>query len=155
MTNEQIEKLCKEKEQELLKEHFGNLVIEAAIDRPETIGKYVRDLPLKIAIDYCAYLKELWVKEVPEGMNGAPFVLEERMLRKLKTRDDREMVDYAYEDAVERTLWERITQSNHKDVTFYKGLLEEYTIDVLMVMRHDFLEEITGKYIKNKAFEDD
>lgn len=155
MTNEQIEKLCKEKEQELLKEHFGNLVIEAAIHRPETIGRYVRDLPLKIEAEYRAFLKELWENTVLEGMNGAPFVLEECKLRKLMTDDDREMIAYAYEDAVERTLWERITQSNHKDVTFYKGLLEEYTIDLLIVMRNDFLEEFTGKYIKNKAFEDD
>ena len=27
--------------------------------------------------------------------------------------------------------------------------------DLLMVMREDFLEEITGNPIKNKAFEDD
>jgi len=30
----------------------------------------------------------------------------------------------------------------------------EYTKDLLMVMRHDFLEEITGKHINCKAFED-
>lgn len=53
------------------------------------------------------------------------------------------------------SLWERITKSNHKDVTYYKGLLLEYTKDLLMVMRQDFLEELTGKYIKNKTFEED
>lgn len=58
-------------------------------------------------------------------------------------------------DATEITLWERITKSNHEDVTYYKGLLQEYTRDLLMVMREDFLEEITGKHIKNKAFEED
>jgi len=40
-------------------------------------------------------------------------------------------------------------------VTYYKGLLKEYTKDVLLVMREDFLEEIIGKDIENKAFEDD
>ena len=49
MTNEQIKTLCKEKEQELLDKYFGNLVHEAAIERPETtIGEHTIDLPLKI-----------------------------------------------------------------------------------------------------------
>lgn len=48
-----------------------------------------------------------------------------------------------------------ITETNHKDVTYYKGLLQEYTRDLLMVMREDFLEERTGHHIKNKSFEDD
>ena len=155
MTTKEIEKLCKDKEEKLLKKHFGNLVNEAAIHKPETIGRYVMDLPLIIEADYRAFIEELWRNEVPEGMKGTPLVLEEHKLRKLKTDDDREMIANAYEDAMERTLWERITQSNHKDVTFYKGLLEEYAIDLLMVMRNDFLETITGKHIKNKTFEVD
>lgn len=69
------------------------------------------------------------------------------------TEDDREAIDAAYKDAKRITLWERITKSNHEDVTYYKGLLLEYTKDLLMVMRHDFLEEITGKHINCKAFE--
>ena len=71
------------------------------------------------------------------------------------TEDDRELIELAHKDATEQSLWERITQSNHKDVTYYKGLLLEYTRDLLMVMCLDFLEEITGHHIKNKAFEDD
>lgn len=52
MANEQIAKLCKEKEQELLERYFGNLVEEAAIERPESIGEYTKDLPLKIEAEY-------------------------------------------------------------------------------------------------------
>lgn len=70
------------------------------------------------------------------------------------TTDDCEAVEEALKDAEEQTLWERITKTNHKDVTFYKGLLEELTRDMLLVMREDFLEEITGHHIKNKAFEE-
>ena len=71
------------------------------------------------------------------------------------TADDRELIDVAHKDATKQTLWERITKTNHKDVTYYKGLLQEYTRDLLMVMREDFLEEITGHHIENKVFEDD
>lgn len=155
MTNEQIECLCKEKEKELLDKYLGNLVKEAAIERNETIGEYTKDLPLKIEAEYKVFLEELWEKYAPDKFKGKPLVLDEQKLRKLMTDDDRELVDEAYKDATEQTLWERITKTNHKDVTYYKGLLLEYTRDLLMVMRHDFLEEITGHYIDNKAFEDD
>ena len=155
MTNVQIEKLCKEKEQELMKKYFGNLVKEAATEEVETIGDYTKDLPLKIESEYKAYLEELWKEHAPEGLKGKSLFLEEQTLRKLMTDDDRESVDAAYKDATQRTLWERITKTNHKDVTYYKGLLQEYTRDLLMVMREDFLEEITGHHIKNKAFKED
>lgn len=147
--NSQIESLCKEKEEELLVKYFGKLISEAAKERPETIGKYSKDLPLKIEDEYRDYLKELWKK-----FSSEPLVLEEQKLRWLMTEDDREAIEAAYKDARRITLWERITKSNHKDVTYYKGLLHEYTKDLLMVMRLDFLEEITGRHINSKAFEE-
>ncbi|SDG80961.1 hypothetical protein SAMN04487901_11021 [Prevotella communis] len=153
MTNEQIILLCKKKEQELIETYFGNLVQEAALIRPETIEEYSKDLPLKIEAEYKAFLEKLWEESAPEELKGTPLVLEEQTLRKLMTDDDRELIDEAYKDAIEQTLWERITKSNHKDVTYYKGLLQEYTRDLLMVMREDFLEEITGQHIGNKIFE--
>ena len=150
-----VETACNKKEQELLEKYFGNLEKEAALERPETIGEYTKDLPLKIEAEFRAYLEELWKKYAPEELKGKPLVFDENKLRLLMTDDDREGVDAAYKDATKQTLWERITKTNHKDVTFYKGLLQEYTRELLMVMRLDFLEEITGHYIKNKTFEDD
>lgn len=155
MEKQLVENLCKEKEQELLNKYFGDLVIEAAIEQPETIGEYTKDLPLKIEAEFKAYLEELWKEYAPEELKGKPLVFDENKLRLLMTDDDREGVDAAYKDATKQTLWERITKTNHKDVTYYKGLLQEYTRELLMVMRLDFLEEITGHYIKNKTFEDD
>ena len=153
--NNTIENLCKAKELELLNNYFGNLVKEAVIERPEAIGEYTKDLPLKIEAEYRVFLERLWQEHAPEDLKGTPLVLEEQKLRKLMTDDDRELIDVAHKDATEQTFWERITKSNHKDVTYYKGLLQEYTRDLLMVMREDFLEEITGHHIENKAFEDD
>lgn len=155
MTNEQIEKLCKEEEQELLNKYYGNLVKEAAIDRPETIGEYTKELPLKIEAEYKAFLEGVWKEHAPDDQKEKPLVFDEQKLRMLMTDDDREGVDAAYKDATELTLWERITKSNHKDVTYYKGLLKEYTRELLLVMREDFLEEIKGHHIDNKAFEEE
>lgn len=146
-----VEILCKEKEQELLDKYFhGGKGYPFVGGDSETIGEYTKDLPLKIEAEFRAYLVELWKEYSDE-----PLVLEEQKLRWLMTEDDREAIDEAYKDAKRITLWERITKSNHEDVTFYKGLLHEYTKDLLMVMRLDFLEEITGKHINCKAFEDD
>jgi len=144
-----IEKLCRAKEQELLAKYFGNLTHDAAVVQPETIGEYTKDLPLKIEAEFREYLARLW-----KEYSDVPLVLEEQKLRWLMTEDDREAIDEAYKDAKRITLWERITKSNHEDVTYYKGLLLEYTKDLLMVMRGDFLEEITGQHINCKAFED-
>ena len=154
MMQNEIVILCIEKEQELLNKYFGNLVNEAAIEMPETIGEYTKDLPLKIEAEYREFLEGIWELHVPSGQQGTPLVLEEQKLRKLMTDDDREGIDAAYKDASTVTLWEKITKSNHKDVTYYKGLLFEYTKDLLLVMRHDFLEEITGEHINSKAFEE-
>lgn len=155
MTSEQIENLCIEKEQELLNKYFGNLVHEAAIEQPETIGKYTIDLPLRIEAEFRVFLEKLWIDITSNESKWSPLILEEQKLRMLMTEDDREGIESAYKDARTITLWERITKSNHKDITYYKGLLLRYTQDLLMVMRNDFLEEITGKYIRNKVFEDD
>lgn len=155
MTPQEIVTLCEEKQDQLLNKYFGNLVHEAAIERPETIGEYTKDLPLKIEAEYRTFLEDLWQEYVPAELKGMPLVLEEQKLRKLMTDDDRELIEPAYKDATKITHWERITKSNHEDVTYYKGLLLEYTRDLLMTMCQDFLEEITGKHITNKAFEED
>lgn len=60
MNKTEIEKLCKSKKQELLNKYFGNLVKEVAIEQPETIGYYTKDLLLRIEEEYFQYLKELW-----------------------------------------------------------------------------------------------
>ena len=129
--------------------YFGNLDKEAIIERPETIGEYEKELPLKIEAEFKEYLLGIWKEINPDK----ECVFEEQKLRELMTEDDREGIEYAYKDAVEQTIWERITQTNHKDVTYYKVLLKEYTQELLMCMRLDFLEEITGEVIKNKTFE--
>lgn len=155
MTPQEIANLCDTKQNQLLNKYFGNLIHEAAIERPEIIGEYTKDLPLKIEAEFRTFLEELWKEHAPAELKRTPLVLEELKLRKLMTDDDREMIEPAYKEAIERTLWERITKSNHEDVTYYKGILQEYTRDLLLVMRQDNLEEITGKHIKNKAFEED
>lgn len=150
------EKLCKAKEEELIEKYFGKVIEEAASGQAETIGGYTKDLPLKIEAEFREFLESLWEDYTAEmSLEKTPLVLEEQELRTLITEDDREGIEAAYKNAVHKTLWERIAGTNHKDVTYYKGLLLEYTKELLMVMRIDFLEEITGKHINCKSYGND
>ncbi len=142
MKAEEIEKLCKTKEKDLLNKYFGNLVKEAAIERPETIGEYTKDLPLKMEEEYFLYLKELWNDINPDKSKSLESILDKRHISMLMTDDDREGIHHAYEDATRRTLWERLTRTNHKDVTFYKGLLEEYSRELFLCLRCNFIEDV-------------
>ena len=65
MNKELVETCCKEKESQLLSKYFGNLVKEAALEQPETIGEYTKDLPLKIEAEYRVYLEGLWKEYAP------------------------------------------------------------------------------------------
>lgn len=143
-----IEAICREKEEELIGKYFGGG--SAGAGGQHTVEDYPKELPLKIEAEFREFLAELW-----KEYSDLPLVLEEQKLRQLMTEDDLEAIDEAYKDAKRVTLWERITNSNHEDVTYYRGLQLEYTKDLLMVIRHDFLEEITGRDINCKAFEED
>ncbi|MCM1449639.1 MAG: hypothetical protein NC082_04815 [Clostridiales bacterium] len=135
----QLKDRCLDKERELLDKYFGSLVDDAAIERPDTIGEYTPELPLSIEAEYRDFLVDLWNRYVS---HDKPLVLDDAGLRLSMTEDDREGVDAAYKKARERTLWERITCTNHEDVTYYKGLLKEYTRDLLLANRLDFLGKI-------------
>lgn len=118
-----------------------SLVYEAAIEQPETIGEYSKELPLKIELEYYNYLEYLWKEYMTNNKQDFSNIIDKRHLRMLSTEDDIEAIEYAYNDATRQTLWERLTKSNHKDVTYYKGLLKEYTKELLSCLRCDFLEE--------------
>lgn len=142
MNKKQIDKLCLRKQQELLNKYFGNTVYEAAILRPETIGEYSKELPRQIEAEYFEYLKEVWTEVSPNDSRSLEDILDKRHISMLITINDREEIKHAYNDAKRQTLWERLTKSNNKDVTYYKGLLKVYTEELLNCMRIDFIEDI-------------
>ena len=125
----------------LLHKYFGNLVKEATIDKPEDIGQYDLELPLRIEAEYKESLRQLWEEYALDNSRRFDDIFDKPEIRQILTTDDLEGLSYAYKDAKRITLWEKITQTNHRDVTFYKGLLEEYTRELLFCMRHDFIEE--------------
>jgi ryanodine receptor 2 len=142
MTLHQIESQCRAKVDELLDKYFGKLVQEAAIERPETIGDYSLELPRQIEAEYFTYLKDLWKEIAPNDTPSFEEIIDKKHLSKRMTDDDQEIIKPAYDDAATQTFWERLTKSNHKDVTYYKGLLKRYTEDLLTALRCDFMEDV-------------
>ena len=142
MTLQQIESQCREKADELINKYFGNFIQEAAIEKPETIGDYSPDLPKQIEAEYYEYLKGLWTEIAPSGSPTFEEIINKKHLSDLMTDDDREIIPPAYDAAMHRNLWERITKTNHKDVTYYKGLLKRYTEDLLTALRCDLMEDV-------------
>lgn len=142
MNRERLERICIAKAKSLLANNFGELVKEAVVDKPEFIGEYDLELPLRIETEYRKFLKDLWKEIAPDDSRSIDEILNNNELREKLTFDDREIITEAHHNAQQRTLWERITKTNHRDVTYYKGLLEEYTRELLFCMKHDFMEEI-------------
>lgn len=142
MNRERLERICIAKAKSLLATNFGELVKEAVVDKPEFIGEYDMELPLRIETEYRNFLQELWSEIAPNDTRTIDEILNNNELREKLTFDDREIITEAHHNALHRTLWERITKTNHRDVTYYKGLLEEYTRELLFCMKHDFMEEI-------------
>lgn len=142
MNHKTVENLCNEKTEILLNKYFGNLVKEASADCPETIGEYDLELPLRIEAEYREFLQKIWSEIAPNDKRTINELLDKKHLCDMMTEDDCEGISEAYRNAQQRTLWERITKTNHKDVTYYKGLLEEYTRELLLCMKYDFLEEV-------------
>lgn len=141
MTIEEIETQCRNKSYELIDKYFGSLVKEAAIERPEEIGDYTLGLPKQIEAECKAYLEYLWAEIAPNGVPSFEEIIDKQHLSDQMTGDDREAIKPAYDAAVRRTLWERLTKTNHKDVTYYKGLLKRNTEELLLALRCDFLED--------------
>ena len=142
MTLQQIESQCRAKADELIEKHFGNINHEASVERPETIGEYTPDLPRQIEAEYKDFLKTLWEETAPAGSPTFEQIIDKQDMSDLMTEDDRERVHFAYDDATRHTLWERITKTNHKDVTFYKDALKIYTEELLLALRCDFMEDV-------------
>lgn len=142
MVLQQIENRCNAKANELINKHFSNLAKENTVERPEEIGEYTLDLPHKIEAEYYAYLKSIWSEIVLEGSPSFEENIDKKGLSDTMTIDDRKTLLSAYEEAMRRTIWERLTKTNHKDVAYYKSLLKRYTKDLLLALRYDFMEEV-------------
>ena len=136
-----IEMRCRAKANELLDKYFGNIIHDAAYERPEKLDeKYTKELPFKVEEEFLSFLAELKAELIPQDTRPIDSLIDRPQLRDL-IRDDYDAdVEKSYGDATTVTLWEKITKSNHDDVVFFKGLIKQYTEELLDHMIDDFLK---------------
>ena len=131
---------CETKMKELLDRHFGDLVKDAVVDKPEVLEeRFSTELPLRIEEEFMAFLGDLKREILPDDPRTIDEIIDCPLKREM-IRDEYELdVERAYEKAKAVTFWEKLTRSNHKDVSFFKGLVKQYTEDLLEHMTDDFL----------------
>ena len=143
MDSIKVEIQCRTKAEEILNKYFGELVRDAAVIRPENVDeKYYLNLPFEIENEFKMFLKELWEEIAPEDPRTLENILNHPHERNIVKDSYSEDLPKAYDEAQRVSLWEKITHSNHEDVTFFKGLLTSYSEDLLKCMIYDFREEV-------------
>lgn len=143
MTIQDIEKLCWKRYNELLQEHFGDFAAEAAGGKTTHLSNHYTDtLPLEIASTFRSYLKELWNKSVPDGACSFEDIMNTKKASDVTSVDYADYLPQAREAAETVTWWEKITRSNHEDVTYYKGLLKQYSEELMGILIRDFIKDV-------------
>lgn len=138
-----VEIECRHKAEALLDKYFGELVHDAAVLCPETIDeKYYLGLPLEIENEFKQYLSELWAELSPNDTRSLDDILNHPHERRIIQDSYSQDLPKAYDEAQRISMWEKITNSNHEDVTFFKGLLKSYADELLKCMIYDFREEV-------------
>ncbi len=158
MTKQQIGWQCQRQIKVLLKKHFGNIINDALLRRPEGLDEtYFIDLPHMIADEYRAFLYDIW-QHVQHGDASFETIID--IQANLFEVDDRynQRIRTAYIDAKRITAWELISKTNYRDVNRYKGLLYDYTNEILQRMATSFMENIkdgdsVSPYIKREKYD--
>ena len=139
----EIEIRCRQKAAELLEKHFPNFIQDAAITRPETLDNQYNDsLPGKVAEEFRDWLASLWEEIRAKDQGSFDQVMNLKRSLEMTGESYAPYLSSAREEAQTRTLWEKLTKTNHEDVTYYKGLLKQYTEELLEVMVKDFVGDV-------------
>ena len=101
------------------------------------------DFPEQLSKEFYDYLKSLYLEI--KGPEAPVQKLTDSYLKyvqyAIQYKSDSEI---AYQDAQRRTLWERITNSNHEDILAYKQAQFRYAEYLLRALAKDFLEDVVG-----------
>ena len=143
MDKQAIEIRCYNQCRDLLSKYFEDFSHVSGVEKPETLDSQFTDTrPRKIAEEYRAFLAALWSEIAPEGAKSFDEIMDRQRSIDMVHDDFDDFLPSARLSAQTITLWEKITKTNHKDVTYYKGLLKQYTEELLETMAEDFLEDV-------------
>lgn len=137
MTHQEIIKQTIEERERLVQAHLNSLPMDTAIDIAE-ITERIEALEQ----EYKLFLARLWKDECPEDERGLEDILDKQYNRFALDRDYQSKIVEAQAAAEEVTLWEKMTNSNYKDITQLNALIVAYAKDLLAHMTRDFMEDV-------------
>lgn len=141
MNYSELETLCWAEYNSLLDKYFGEIHKEAAAREGTLDGRFTNELPEKVAGEFRSYIEDVWKEVAPDGAEPFDKIMDADKAIKATKAEYMDYLTKARNEAQAVSLWEKITSSNHEDVTYYKGLLKQYTEELMRVMLLDFTKE--------------
>ncbi len=137
MTKELISKQCFAEREQLIGKYCDALPTDHAMPIEQ-----IRELIVQIEKEYKFFLCGIW-EQVKDGDNRSlDAILDKRWNRTVLAREYTAPIKTAIEDAEEITLWEKITNSNYRDMAHLNSLIIAYVYDLLAHITRDFLEDV-------------
>lgn len=107
------------------------------------VEEYPLNYPEQLAQEFLDFLKSFFVEL--KGLDAPLDKLTDSQIKYIEYgvhfKADSEL---AYQDAQRKTLWERITNSNHEDIQAYMQAQHRYAEYLLRALAKDFLEDAVG-----------
>ena len=128
--------------EKLLARNLDEISFEEA-SNPEILDKKLEPISVLKAIqdEYYGELLDIW-KLIPGRSLQFSKAYE---LPPLGAVGDLDSLQKAYKAASRRSLWEKVTRTNHKDIEEYKTMLRLYSESLLNVMFESFSQAVAKK----------
>ena len=137
MTREDISKECLNVRELLIRDCRNVLPTDQAADMEK-----INHLVGRVEEEYKNFLTTLWKDIRPDDERTLDDILDKRYNRLMLARDYTAPIEAAIGDAEEVTLWERITNSNYRDIEQLNALVIAYIRDLLAQITRDFMEDV-------------
>lgn len=126
--------------QNCFNKYLNVIPLEEAIQDETLDPKYSPNLLSEMGAEYLTELEKLW-DTIPSYYRSS-F----KSAYEVPTPDvagDLFVLQKAYEDAVKKSVWEKLGKTNYKDVLAYKLLLKEYGKKYLQAMHASFINAVS------------
>ena len=134
MTREDISKECLNVRELLIRDCRNVLPTDQAADMEK-----INHLVGRVEEEYKNFLTDLWKDIRPDDERTLDDILDKRYNRLVLARDYTAPIEAAIGDAEEITLWERITNSNYRDIEQLNALISTYAHYLLAHITADFI----------------
>ena len=142
MTKQQIARECKKKTEQLLDAHLMQIAQQAQQLSPDMLlADYSAKITQQIEDEYREYLKNMWQEHRGNDKREFYEIMEKAYTRLCIDSMYRNSLRLALKDAQTVTLWEKLTNTNYKDIEHFTSLLRDYVSAILLNMTMDFVEE--------------